>query len=152
MTSGLAEQMQSDLTAAMKARDAVAVRTLRMAIAAVKEASVSGRAARSLDDDEIQAVLRTQVKRRDEAAEAFREGGRDESAAAELAERDILARYLPAALDDEELAELVDGALDAGGFVDPSQMGQAMKAVMDEVAGRADGKRVSAVVRQRLTG
>lgn len=136
----------------MKGRDALTVRTLRMAMAAVKEASVAGSVARDLDDDEIQAVLRTQVKRREEAAEAFRDGGRDESAAAELAERDILAAYLPAELSDEELATIVDAALAGGDFGDASQMGQAMKAVMAEVAGRADGKRVSTLVRQRLTG
>lgn len=148
----LAEQLQSDLTAAMKARDDVAVRTLRMAIAAVKEASVSGSAARDLDDDEVQAVLRTQVKRREEAAAAFRGGGRDESAAAEEAERDVLTRYLPAALDDAALVDLVDATLSSCGFTEPSQMGVAMKAVMAQVGPRADGKRVSAIVRQRLTG
>ena len=148
----LAERLQTDLTDAMKARDDVRVATLRMAIAAVKEAAVAGSAAKDLDDAEVEAVLRTQVKRRDEAAEAFREGGRDEQAARELAEREVLAAYLPKGLDEEELAATVDAALADGGFTEPSQMGAAMKAVMAEVAGRADGKVVSGLVKSRLTG
>lgn len=151
MATGLIEQMKSDLTAAMKSRDAVTTRTLRSALTAIQEAAVSGNAARDLADDEVQAVLKTQVKRREEAAEAFRDAGRDESEAAELAERDVLARYLPAEMDDDALAAIVDGALAEGGFADASQMGPAMKVVMAAVAGRADGKRVSALVRDRLT-
>lgn len=147
----LAERLQSDLTAAMKARDQVTTATLRMAIAAVKEAAVAGSEAKVLDDAEVEAVLRTQVKRRDEAAEAFREGGRAEQAAQELAEREILASYLPKGLDEDELAAIVDAALVEGGFTEPSQMGQAMKAVMAAVAGRADGKVVSGLVKARLS-
>lgn len=149
--STLAERLQSDLTAAMKARDEVAVATLRMAIAAVKEAAVAGNAARELSDEDVEAVLRTQVKRREEAAEAFRSGGRDQQADRELAERDLLAQYLPKGLDEAELGTLVDRVIADGGFTDPSQMGQAMKAVMAEVAGRADGKVVSGLVKARLT-
>lgn len=152
MSPGLIEQMKSDLTAAMKARDTVTTRTLRSALTAVHEASVSGTSARDLDDDEVLAVLKTQVKRRDEAAEAFRAAGRDESAAEEEAEREVLTRYLPAELDDAALGEIVDAALAEGGFSEPSQMGPAMKSVMAAVAGRADGKRVSALVRDRLSG
>src|SRR5690606_9010504 len=106
MSPGLIEQMKSDLTAAMKARDTVTTRTLRSALTAVLEASVSGTSARDLDDDEVLAVLKTQVKRRDEAAEAFRAAGRDESAAEEEAEREVLTRYLPAELDDAALGEI----------------------------------------------
>ncbi len=135
----------------MKARDRVTTATLRMAIAAVMEAAVAGSEARTLDDAEVEAVLRTQVKRRDEAAEAFRAGGRDEQADQELAERAVLAAYLPKGLDDAELSSIVDGALAQGGFTEPAQMGQAMKAVMAAVAGRADGKAVSALVKSRLT-
>lgn len=152
MTASLADRLTADLTKAMKAREAVTVATLRMAIAAVQEAAVSGPSARALSDAEVEDVLRTQVKRRDEAAEAFRAGGRDESADKELAERAILAAYLPAGLDDAELAAVVDEALADGGFDQPAQMGQAMKAVMAAVAGRADGKAVSALVKERLSG
>lgn len=149
--TALVDRLQSDLTAAMKARDTVRTAALRMTIAAVKEAAVAGDAARDLTDDDVEKVLRTQVKRRDEAAEAFRSGGREESAAKEEAERDILAGYLPAELSDDELEAIVTAALADGGFDSPSQMGAAMKATMAAVAGRADGKRVSAMVKAALS-
>lgn len=152
MTASLADRLQADLTTAMKARDKTATTTLRSAIAAVKEAAVAGDAARSLSDDEVEAVLRNQVKRREEAAEAFASAGRDEQAAQELAERDILAGYLPKGLDEAELDALVERVLADGGFTEPAQMGQAMKAVMAEVAGRADGKVVSGKVKAALAG
>lgn len=148
----LADRLQDDLTTAMKARDQITTATLRMAIAAVKEAAVAGSEAKQLSDEDVEAVLRTQVKRREEAAEAFRDGDRPEQAAKEIAERDILANYLPKGLDEAELAAIVDGALTDGGFTEPAQMGQAMKAVMAAVGGRADGKAVSALVKQRLAG
>jgi uncharacterized protein len=150
--SQLAERMQQDLTEAMKARDQVRVATLRMAISAVREEAVSGKQARELTDDEVEKVLRTQVKRRDEAAEAFQAAGRDEQAAKELDERAILSAYLPEELDEGDLEALVEEALAAGGFTDPSQMGPAMNTVMAAVAGRAEGKRVSAIVKAKLTG
>lgn len=150
--SELAERMQQDLTDAMKARDEVRVATLRMAISAVREEAVAGKQARELSDDDVEKVLRTQVKRRDEAAEAFQAAGRDEQAQRELDERSILSAYLPEELDDDELEALVDEALASGGFTEPSQMGQAMNATMAAVAGRAEGKRVSAMVKAKLAG
>ncbi|MEZ5138481.1 MAG: GatB/YqeY domain-containing protein [Acidimicrobiales bacterium] len=148
----LADQIQADLTAAMKARDDLARSVLRMATAALKEARVAGAEARDLTDEEVVAVLAREAKRREESAAAFVEGGRPEKAERELAERDVLARYLPAPLTDDELAALVDEALAAGGFAGPGDMGPAMKAAMAKVAGRADGKAVSALVRARLAG
>lgn len=148
----LADQIQADLTAAMKARDELALSVLRMALAAIKEAKVSGDEVRDLSDDDVVALLAKEAKRREEAAEAFAAGGRDESAARELAERDVLAAYLPAPMSEEELAGIVADALAAGGFTEPSQMGLAMKAAMAAVGGRADGKAVSALVKARLTG
>ena len=148
----LADQIQTDLTAAMKARDELKLSVLRMALAAIKEARVSGDEVRDLTDDEVLAILAKEAKRRDEAAEAFAQGGRPESAARELAERDVLAAYLPTPVSDEEIAALVDEALTEGGFSDPSQMGLAMKAAMAKVDGKADGKKVSALVKARLTG
>ena len=148
----LADQIQADLTAAMKARDDLTLSVLRMAVAALKEAKVSGDEARELSDDEVLAVLAREAKRREEAAVAFTEGGRPEKAERELAEREVLARYLPAPLDEAELAALVDEALAEGGFSEPSQMGLAMKAAMAKVDGRADGKVVSALVKARLAG
>lgn len=150
--SELAERMQQDLTTAMKARDELRVATLRMAISAVREEAVSGAQARELTDEEVERVLRSQVKRRDEAAEAFQAAGRDQQATRELDERAILSAYLPEELDEADLEALVDEALAAGGFTDPSQMGPAMNTAMAAVAGRAEGKRVSAIVKAKLTG
>jgi len=148
----LTERLQSDLTTAMKARDTLVTSVLRMTIAAVKEAAVAGDSARQLSDDEVIAVITREAKRREEAATAFADGGRDDRAAAELAERDVLARYLPAPLTDDELVALVDEELAAGGFDSPKQMGQAMKSINARVAGRADGKTVADLVKSRLTG
>lgn len=148
----LAEQIQSDLTAAMKARDELSLSVLRMALAAIKEARVSGDSAHDLSDQEVEAILAKEAKRREEAATAFTEGGRPERAERELAERDVLARYLPEPLSDNELAAIVDDALAEGGFTEPSQMGQAMKAATAKVAGRRDGRAVSALVKARLSG
>jgi uncharacterized protein YqeY len=148
----LTERLQADLTTAMKARDALVVSVLRMAIAAVKQAAVAGDSARQLSDDEVEAVIARESKRREEAAAAFTDGNRPERAAAELAERDVLARYLPAPLTADELAALVDEVLTAGGFDAPGQMGPAMKAVNAQVAGRADGKTVASLVKARLAG
>lgn len=146
----LAEQIQTDLTAAMKSRDQLTVSVLRMALAGIKEARVSGTQSHELSDDDVLAILAREAKRREEAATAFAEGGRPESAEKELAERDVLGRYLPEPMTEEELAGLVDDALAEGGFDSPSQMGPAMKAAVAKVAGRADGKAVSALVKARL--
>lgn len=148
----LTDQIQADLTTAMKARDELTVAVLRMALAAVKEAAVAGDAATTLDDDAVLVVLGREAKRREEAAAAFREGGRDDRAERELAEREVLARYLPQPLDEAELAAIVDGALAEGGFTEAAQMGLAMKAAMAAVGGRADGRAVSALVKARLAG
>jgi len=148
----LVERLQADLTAAMKERDARTTAVLRMALAAVKEAAVAGDSARQLSDEEVVAVLAREAKRREEAAAAFTEVGRTDRAEAELAERDVLARYLPQPLTDEELAALVDEVLAAEGLDSPKQMGQAMKAVMARVAGRAEGRRVADVVKAKLAG
>ena len=147
----LADQIQTDLTTAMKARDELTVSVLRMAVAAIKEAKVSGSEVRELSDDEVVALLAKEAKRREESAAAFTEGGRPERAEREIAERDVLARYLPAPMTEAELAALVDEALVEGGFDSPAQMGQAMKAAMAKVAGRADGKAVSALVKAKLS-
>jgi uncharacterized protein YqeY len=146
----LAEQIQADLTTAMKARDELAVSVLRMALAAVKEARVSGTEAQELSDDDVLAILGREAKRREESAAAFTEGGRHDRAERELAERDVLARYLPAPLTADEVAAVVDEVLAAGGFTAPAQMGAAMKAVRERVGNRADGKVVADLVKARL--
>ena len=147
----LTDQLRSDLTAAMKRRDEIAVGAIRMALAAVSEASVSGKEARELTDDEVLRILAKEVKRRDEAAEAFRGGGRHDRADRELAEREVLAAYLPAPLSGEEVEALVSEVLAEGGWSTPKDIGPAMKAVTARVAGRADGRAVAALVKSRLT-
>ncbi len=146
----LIDDIRTDLTTAMKAKDAVTVRTLRAVIAAVKEAEVAGAQATTLDDAGVQRVITAQAKRRVEAAEAFDAGGRAEKAADERAELAVLESYLPAALTESELEELVTRVLAAEGISQKSDMGRAMKAVNAEVAGRADGRQVADLVKSRL--
>jgi len=147
----LQETLQQDLTTAMRARDAVATSTLRLAIAACKEAAVAGAEAKVLSDDEVLQLLTREVKKRDEAAEAYRSAGAEERASSELAERDVLARYLPKGLTEDEVRTTVERVMSAEGFTEQKQMGQAMKAVQAELAGRADGKLVASLVKERLS-
>jgi hypothetical protein len=146
----LKDRLTDDMRTAMKARDETATGTLRMALAAVRTAEVSGTRARELSDDEVLAVLTREAKKRREAAEAFASAGRTEQAAKERAEEAILDRYLPTQLSDADLAALVARALAAGGFAGRSAMGPAMKAAQAAVAGRAEGGRVAAEVRRQL--
>lgn len=146
----LMEQIRTDLTAATKAQDKLRQRTLRSAIAAVQEAEVAGAEATTLDDKGVLAVLKAQVKRRHDAAEAFDEGGRTDRADDERAEIKILETYLPAGLSDVEVEAIVGRVLDENGFTSKADMGQAMKAVNAAVAGRADGRTVADLVKARL--
>ena len=146
----LKDRLNDDLHAAMKARDDLTTGTLRMALAAVRNAEVAGSAARDLSDDEVLAVLTKESKKRREAATAFADAGRGEQAAKERSEGEIIERYLPRQLTDEEISELVAEALAAGGFTGRAQMGPAMKAAQAAVAGRAEGGRVAAEVRRQL--
>ena len=146
----LVDTIRADLTTAMKARDTTTVTTLRAVIAAVQEAEVAGDSAVTLDDDGVLKVIAAQAKRRVEAAEAFDSGGAADRAANERAELEVLERYLPKKLGDDELAALVDEVLAEQGFAEKSQMGQAMKAVNAKVAGRADGRTVADLVKARL--
>ncbi len=146
----LIETIRQDMTAAMKAKDPVKLRSLRAIIAAVQEAEVSGKEAKTLTDGEVQKVIAAQVKRRVEAAEAFDAGGADERAAGERAEQEVLEAYLPAALTADELEALVTSVLADGGFTTKADMGQAMKAANAEVAGRADGRAVAELVKSKL--
>jgi uncharacterized protein YqeY len=146
----LKDRLNEDLRTAMKARDELTTSTLRLALSAVRNAEVSGTAARDLTDDEVLGVLTKEAKKRREAATAFGGAGRVEQAARETAEGEILDRYLPSQLSDEEIAELVAGALTAGGYSGKGQIGPAMKAAQAAVAGRAEGGRVAAEVRRQL--
>ena len=126
--AGLKERLRADLTSAMKARDQVRTRTLRMVLTSVTNEEVSGSSAHELSDDDVLKLVAREAKRRREAAEAFAAAGRTDQAAAERAEDEVLAEYLPQA------------------------MGQVMKAVTPRVAGRAEGGRVAAEVRRALAG
>ncbi|WP_103941885.1 GatB/YqeY domain-containing protein [Thermomonospora echinospora] len=149
--SALKGKLEADLSAAMKARDEVRTRTLRMALTAVRNEEVAGKQARELGDDEIIKVLTREAKKRREAAEAFADAGREEQAQAERDESAVLADYLPAQLSDEELAAIVTAAITETGASGPKAMGQVMKVVNPKVAGRAEGSRVAAEVKRRLT-
>jgi len=137
------EQVQADTRSALKAGKRDLVGALRMVSSALQLEHKEGKG------DEL-AVLRRERKRRLEAAEAYREGGNEDRATAEENEAKVIAGYLPAELSDEELGELVDAAVAEAGASDPSKMGKVMGLVMPTVDGRADGRRVSAAVRERL--
>ena len=146
----LKERLRADLTDAMRKRDQVRLRTLRMALTAITNEEVAGSATRELSDDDVLKVLTREAKKRREAAEAFAAAGRADQAEAERAEGEVLAGYLPAQLSDEELAGLVAAAVAETGAVGLPGMGKVMKAVTPRVAGRAEGARVAAEVRRQL--
>jgi uncharacterized protein YqeY len=148
----LKDRLQADLTAAMKARDELRASTLRMLLTAVRTEEVAGKQARSLDDADVVTVLTREAKKRREAAEAFDSGGRPDRAERERAEGDVIAEYLPAQLDDDELSGLVAAAIAETGASGQAAMGQVMKALTPRTAGRAEGGRVAAEVRRQLAG
>lgn len=145
MTKSALEQIQADTKSAMKAGDKPRVGALRLITDALQKDQKSG------GEDEL-AVLRRERKRRLEAAEAYRGGGDAERAAAEESEAELISGYLPAELPDSELASIVDEAIASTGATGPQDTGKVMGAAMGTVQGRADGKRVSALVRERLSG
>ena len=146
----LKERLRADLTDAMRSRDQVRLRTLRMALTSITNEEVSGATVHELSDEDIVKVLAREAKKRREAAEAYEAAGRTDQAEAERAEGDVLAGYLPAQLSDEELASLVSAAVAETGAAGRSGLGKVMKAVTPQVAGRADGARVAAEVRRQL--
>lgn len=150
--NSLKDRLRSDLTAAMKARDDVRSSTLRMVLTAVTNAEVAGQTARQLSDDEIVGVLSSEAKKRREAAVAFEDGGRPESAAKERAEAAVIAEYLPQQLTPEEIAAVVTEAVEQLGAAGagPKAMGKVMGIVQPKVKGRADGAAVAAEVRRQL--
>jgi uncharacterized protein len=137
------EQVQADVRTAMKAGERERAGALRMVVDALQKDAKLG------DGNEV-AVLQRERKKRLEAAEAYREAGRTEQAEGESFEAELIEGYLPQQLSDEELAALVDAAVAESGASEQKQMGQVMSALMPKVGGRADGKRVSAAVRERL--
>ncbi len=154
--SELKDRLQSDMVAAMKAHDELTKSTLRMAVAAIKNEQVAGAEARELSDDEVLAVLNREVSKRRDSAEAYTAGNRPELAAKELAEIEVLQRYLPAALTDAELdaivaEEVAAAAAGLGGAPTMKQMGVVIKAVNARAAGRAQGAVVAAKVKAALS-
>ena len=143
-------RLRADLTDAMRSRDQVRLRTLRMALTSITNEEVSGASVHELSDADILKVLTREAKKRREAADAYTAAGRADQAAAEQAEGEVLAGYLPAQLSDGELAGLVTAAIAETGATGMPGMGQVMKAVTPRVAGRADGGRVAAEVRRQL--
>jgi hypothetical protein len=139
----IAERVKDDMVGAMKAGEKERVGALRLLLSELQKAAKEG------SDDEL-AVLRRERKRRVEAEQAFRDGGRVQLADSEAAEAQIISAYLPAELDDSQLAEIVANAVAQTGAQSPKDLGRVMSVVMAEVAGRADGKRVSEQVRAAL--
>ncbi|MEU9453108.1 GatB/YqeY domain-containing protein [Streptomyces sp. NPDC048277] len=155
MTTTLKSKLQDDLNAAIKGRDELRSATLRMTLAAITNEEVAGKEKRELSDDEVLKVIAKEAKKRREAAEAFAQGGRAESAEREKAEGGVLAEYLPKQLGDEELDAVVAQAVaeaKAAGAEGPRAMGAVMKIVNPKVAGLAEGGRVAAAVKKHLQG
>ncbi len=151
-TPSLKDQLRTDLTTAMKARDDVTSSTLRMVLAAVSTAEVAGKVARTLSDEEVLEVLGKEAKKRREAATAFADGGRPESAAKEEAEAAVIGRYLPEALSAAEIEAIVAAAVESTGAAAEGMraMGKVMGVVTPQVKGRADGGVVAAEVKRQL--
>lgn len=150
--SELKDRLRADLTTAMKARDSLRSSTLRMVLTAVTNAEVSGTEKGELSDADVLALLGKEAKKRREAADAFAEGGREESAAKERAEAEVIAEYLPAQLDEAEIARIVAAAVESTGAAGEGMraMGKVMGVVQPQVKGRADGGLVAAEVRRQL--
>lgn len=141
----IVEQVKADLQAAMRAGERERVSALRLVLSELQKAAKEG------SGDEL-AVLRRERKRRLEAAHAYREAGRAELVRAEESEAQLIGAYLPAELGEDELAQIVQQAVRESGAASASEMGLAMKSAMAAVDGRADGKRVSGLVRAALAG
>jgi uncharacterized protein YqeY len=152
MDTTLKQRLKNDLTAAIKGRDELRSATLRLTLTAITKEEVAGETARELSDEEVLTVISREAKKRREAAEAFEQGGRAESAQRERAEGEVLAAYLPQQLSDDELAALVREAIAESGAEGPKGMGAVMKVVNPKVAKRAEGGRVAAEVKRQLAG
>src|SRR5712691_3719950 len=148
----LAERVDTDLKDAMRAKDATKLGVLRMLKSALKYAAIEKSGAEAeLNDAEAAQVIRKQVKQRQDSIESFEKGGRAELAAKEKEELSILQSYLPQAMSADELAKVVRGTIAEVGATSKAQMGPVMKALQTKVAGRADGKTLSAEVQRQLS-
>jgi uncharacterized protein YqeY len=150
--SDLKDRLRADLTASMKARDTSRSSTLRMLLTSITNAEVAGKEQRELSDDDIVGVLSTEVKKRREAAQAYDDAGRADTAAKERAEAEIITGYLPEQLDDAQVSDLVAATIEKVGAAGEGMraMGKVMGALQPQVKGRADGAAVAAEVRRQL--
>ena len=144
------EKLQGDLNTAIRGRDEVSSSTIRMLLTAITNEEVAGKEKRELKDDEIITVLSREAKKRREAAEAFEAAGRADKAAAEKAEGEVIAKYLPEQLSEADVQKLIDEAIASTGAAGPSDMGKVMGAIKGKIAGKADGAMVSNLVKATL--
>ena len=148
--STLKEKLQSDLNGAIKSRNTVVAETIRMVLTAITNEEVAGKEKKELSDAEIITVLTREAKKRREAAEAFEAGGRADRAAAERAEGEVIAGYLPEKLSEDDIKKLIAETIAAVGAIGPSDMGKVMGSLKAKVAGKADGALVSSLVKEAL--
>jgi uncharacterized protein YqeY len=149
---GLKETLQNDLTEAIRGRNELISGTIRMVLTAITNEEVAGKEARKLSDDEIITVLSREAKKRREASEAFESAGRADKAALEKAEGEVIAKYLPAQLSEDDVRKLIDAAIASTGAAGPADMGKVMGVLKVQVAGKADGGMVSTLVKAALAG
>ncbi len=148
--SDLKSKLQSDLNDAIKSRNTVVAETIRMVLSAITNEEVAGKEKKELSDAEVITVLTREAKKRREAAEAFEQGGRADRAAAERAEGEVIAGYLPEQLSENDLNKLIAETIAAVGASGPADMGKVMGALKAKVAGKADGALVSTLVKAAL--
>ncbi len=148
--SELKNRLQSDLNGAIKSRNTVVAETIRMVLSAITNEEVAGKEKRELSDAEVITVLTREAKKRREAAEAFENGGRADRAAAERAEGEVIASYLPEQLSEADIKKLIAETIAAVGAAGPSDMGKVMGSLKAKVAGKADGALVSSLVKEAL--
>jgi len=149
---GLKETLKSDLTEAIRSSDKVVSGTIRMVLTAITNEEVSGKEARVLSDQEIITVLSREGKKRREAAEEFAKAGRTDRAADEKAEGEVIAKYLPAQLSEDDIKKLIADAVVSTGAAGPGDMGKVMGVIKPKIAGKADGGLVSSLVKAALAG
>ena len=149
---GLKETLKSDLTEAIRSSNKVVSGTIRMVLTAITNEEVSGKEARVLTDDEIITVLSREAKKRREAAEEFAKANRPDKSAEEKAEGEVIAKYLPAQLSEEDIKKMIAAAVASTGAAGPGDMGKVMGAIKGQIAGKADGSLVSSLVKAALAG
>ena len=151
--TNLKDQLKADLTVSMKARNEVETSTLRMTLAAIMNAEVAGDEAKELTNEQVQAVVSAEAKKRAESADIYKEAGRVDAEAAERAELGILQKYLPAQLSDNDLKKIVEEQIAiaaSSGLTGPKAMGAVVKAVRTQAGSGADGAKIANLVKSKL--